>query len=503
MNRRLRASGVLALAVALTLTAGCKAKHEIYINPDGTGKMIVEMASSQPEDVESLLVFTRGVAAWTDVSVKTEGAASAFRGTALFTDLNKTRVGVVVSRNAAGNMVVEVRRPEKSPTSKPDNITDEQIKAKIAELRKSFEKETSRDETKRVSGARWDIRIHVPGDVVSLKQFKQAADGTLEISFQGRKVLDAMTKIMADDKTLTAMIREGESPKDPGQMFDGLLLKELFGSIDPIRAEIRPSDKPLFDYRAAVAAAGNDWLTQALINAGSLPAKLPNPDPTIGEATFEKVAIMSNSHDQTQVIALALVVKPADKNALLTKVELYRMVDGNDTVALPAPGVFRLSVWYGRSPDDGVYRMNITLPAVTTPTIKEIRGVAHAYLVKSTREVDLGIVELKTGASGSAMGFKLVDCEKKDASVSLTCKFDKPYPLTRLVFKDDSGKELKGEDFDATAPRDTRFLYAYGANNWPDKVRIVAVIAEGTKTVDIPFHFKNVKVSQPKEVGAP
>lgn len=105
MRRTVRAT--LLLASLLTLCGCVQSKLDIYLNPDGTGKVVYEVLRGAPEDefadwfserdkenlarqsARDILQESKGVAAWRDVSTGfTKEKQFRFKGTAYFRSLN-------------------------------------------------------------------------------------------------------------------------------------------------------------------------------------------------------------------------------------------------------------------------------------------------------------------------------------------------------------------------------------------------------------------------------
>ena len=101
---------VVVLAVVCVFLSGCfDTKQDITLNPDGTGKMVIESVFAQtpalfkgtsqasPQEgvtnfIHKLIEEAGGVDAWRDISFHQRDDGKAFfRGTAYFADLSKFR----------------------------------------------------------------------------------------------------------------------------------------------------------------------------------------------------------------------------------------------------------------------------------------------------------------------------------------------------------------------------------------------------------------------------
>src|SRR5262245_31046934 len=127
---------LIMLAMSCSLVSGCfeDTKQEFTLNPDGSGKMVLESSfvpaseaiseetegeSGLREIVRDILTKSDGIEAWRDVSFSEQkDGAFSFRGTAYFPDLSRVKlhqfasVSFSVQKDSANNLVLtQVEQP--------------------------------------------------------------------------------------------------------------------------------------------------------------------------------------------------------------------------------------------------------------------------------------------------------------------------------------------------------------------------------------------------------
>lgn len=516
----------IVLAFGLIAAAGCQEKREIFINPDGSGKIVVEQVAATMEaaSLEDMLSNSSGISAWTNCSTKTEAGKVTFRGTALFDDISKVKmdnsaVGLEVARKPNGNMVIRVARirweKDQDATQPAKKLTDEQVRKEIERIRAVVEYGKVGSEAKAmedgVTQGTITYRLHLPGKVLAVSNMKVADDGAVEVTFDGKKAWAATNKLFADDAVMAVVARSGgcQGFSQPGPVFDGFLFKELFGLNSPVQVEYQPGGRPLFDYKAEFAGAGDDWYAKALTDLNIIPAKLQPADTAAGTVGFKSVVYeedrmaMPDSAGHVKKVPSAKITLTAhlgQKTQGFVNLVIYRAIDINGKTLLPAPGLTRTGSDFSETPADE-FSLSINLPMPAAAKLKEMSGMVSYKVDGPTSEVDLGIVEMKSGAKGNKLGFTLTEVKLVDqgqTSAYIDCKFDKPYPLQAIKFIDESGKLIRSIDCDPTQLRQEA---GYDVSDpalpkVPARAKIVAVLADHAKIVQIPFHLTDIKLPE-------
>ena len=546
-----RSAIVLFSLMAALLLRGCigpcyQDRQEIWLNPDGTGKIAFERKSaerlpdSQPSaQVEPTtmpfggepLLSSPGVRAW--AGCKLDPKTMTFTGTAYFDDLSKvelnySKLAVRVEKTGQGNLAIRiVRLNPDNPTTQPGPMTDAEVQAKIKEIRGELDKDNPTRTT-----SSWNVRgrheflIHLPGKIVSASNLKVLGDDRVSLVIDFEKLEAAMNRVEADDAVLTAVIRAGETPDRPGPVYDGRLCKELFGVDGPVQVVVRLGDKPLFNYQAEVAAAGKDWYPQAVVETGWVPPGPLPPDPAAGTLKLVE-AVASTQPGQAHLRVRLESPHPFHSPR---SVEFHRVVDGAGDILLPARGAARCYDYFWpvvRLPfpdpldlpdfrvaviSDGppTSMPDLDVPTGSADTLKEVYGVMEFVTVQSVKKVNLGTLELGERdrfdpVQGKALGFRLMDrmsdpspggpfSNEPKISVRYRYAFDKAYPLERLEFIGDFGSSSAWYDpMEPTGEGSIRL--PAGAR----KVEVIATLCEGARVVTVPFRFTNIKL--PKKIA--
>jgi hypothetical protein len=267
---------VLLLGLALA-TAGCiDFEEEFTLNPDGSGKVVVQWVYAPVEikmDREQEPVHadeavkkaardelekSEGVECWKDVSTKLrDDGKIAFKGTAYFRDLSKMKIhtqGVSayltsfsLSKDDRGNLVlipVHEANEKKEPVPIPAN--EEEIKKRIRDERFGYQQIRPMTEAL-LNPMKVKVRVHLPGSVGATSCFKKGSDRSVEIVFDGKAALKVLDQAAMDDEFLRSRFKEGGGLVTGGPGFEEVFSERLFGEKGPIRAVTTGELKPFFD----------------------------------------------------------------------------------------------------------------------------------------------------------------------------------------------------------------------------------------------------------------
>ena len=271
--------------IALIALTGCiDEKEELTINPDGSGKIFysvnlkamdlsalmgTQAASAPTVDIKSnlkkLLENSQGIDTWKDVSYKTlEDGRAHVEATGYFSDINKVILDKAVENakkpeikftKTGDKITVEfINDTEKATdanTTAPA-LTDEQIDEQVKMAKMSYQQGKIMTQGF-MKDMKFERILHLPGEVTETSNFTKADGNTVQIAFDGEKVMKAMDLMMADDAYLKEMIKKGN---DPMQNPDEMKLNEvLFGEAAAVSASVEKADKVLFDYKAEMETA--------------------------------------------------------------------------------------------------------------------------------------------------------------------------------------------------------------------------------------------------------
>jgi hypothetical protein len=446
---------LLALLPLCLLTGCFDTQEEFTVNPDGSGKVKVDSvcapfemnmdgdeAKKTPEQkllasVKNLLENIKGVAAWKDVSYerKDDGRLK-FKGTAYFADLGKLDLNMMalmqfelVKTNGVLALTSRMNGNDdakKKKTKEP--VAEADIPAKMKEARAGYQ--SSKPMLLGMIGpARQDAVFHLPGAVSQVTNFRQVG-ADLQIGFAGTNLLATMEALVMDNAWLRQQIADGNDVmKDGMGDSDNVVNEKLFGQKAPIRAVIKPG-AALFDYAAELAAAKKEYaaLNRKLDAAAS--AK-PHADGTPTEppangGDFKSLKVggvqrvFGNGGKEEEdfqmrpfhgspglILAIAGELPGAVLAMQAGKLEVATGADGSDL--LPEKDWDRKINFpsLGKGNSRVMFEVKLNEPGAGVKGFKEISGTLNYTVASGTTNVDLGFVELKAGATGTAFASKI------------------------------------------------------------------------------------------------
>ena len=260
---------LLAVAGTAVLVSGSNNTLDFTVNPDGSGKAVVEMilpplppeAAAGAADVmtaqlvKQMLLGTPDVEVWADVAVgKTDDGRLTFKGTAYFKDIATVDLGpskddgVTWAKDDKGGMVLTVvTSGSKAPPAEASRpkLSEEEIAKQVDQVRSEFKR---RREAMGASmrSMKTELIYRLPGSVSDVTGFTRAKDESLRWTLEGVKMMAAADKAMADDAFLRQCIIDGKDP------IREVMMKQVLATL---KARVSGDLKPLFDYAAEVKAA--------------------------------------------------------------------------------------------------------------------------------------------------------------------------------------------------------------------------------------------------------
>jgi len=285
----------LALLSLLALSPGCgdPQRHEYTINPNGSGKVFYQVenkyllplalepklirgraADVVPGAVTTFLKKSRGVVAWKDVSVKSTAASFGIRGTAYFDDVSKVRLylqrpfSLRVARGEEGKWLLESVNESLHKMKAPRAEPEEEVP--LEQVSQFWKGELER--AKQPAGfdvTLVDLTVNLPGPLGQAVIFKPIeGKNAVSIAYRRHEFERARAEVNADIEFLRARQKSGLS----GYPIEEINEK-LFGVKAMPSATVTGELKPLFDYKAEVAAA-KEAFPQVLKNFGIDPKDL-------------------------------------------------------------------------------------------------------------------------------------------------------------------------------------------------------------------------------------
>lgn len=280
----------VAAVLAAALVAGCfEGKADVHLNPDGTGKIVGQMAfrpvepwasrasadeaatavndpeAQAKEIVSKILKSSRGVKAWKDVSFRrTEDGRIEFKGTAYFTKLSDVKIWPDKAKRRAsfGPEGDEVRllvlnRPgvggddEDSPRRATRKWDADKLAAAIKGLRREYAESRAKASAE-VMGLALDLKFHVPGLADTVRGLTQ--DGrALAFSTSASELLRYLDGQVADNAVLREMVLARESLRE--RDVQDALSRRVFAQKGEVWARLSGRFLKAFDYDAEFQAA--------------------------------------------------------------------------------------------------------------------------------------------------------------------------------------------------------------------------------------------------------
>jgi hypothetical protein len=160
-----------------------------------------------------------------------------------------------------GTRVLTLERTRGAPSATMA-FSDEELKAQVAKTQALYKAQQPVLQTA-LAAFNLHITFLLPGDIVECQVFTQKDRG-VSLTLDGKKIMAAMDKFMADDGAIAATIKSGKDLSEN----DDYLLDAMYGKKGPVSATVKlPADAVgAFNYgmeSRAAAAAQHDMLEAA------------------------------------------------------------------------------------------------------------------------------------------------------------------------------------------------------------------------------------------------
>lgn len=520
-------TGGLGLAFALLLSSCYETKQDFVINPDGSGKVRhecsfqnVNISNENDTSVEALqaaiakiVTGSKGVDAWTDVSFKRlDDGRMWFRGTAYFKKLDELEISnqsmlKFAWKNQGGgkaDLTLNLKKSD-NPKPKPDaaKLTPEERAKKIKDERAKFQQ--SKPMFAAMLGSlKQTVSFKLPGKVEACSNFKPTAAGTLGLSFEGAKMIDALEKLMADDRWLEKHGFDTQNTPELDAELSGL----LFGEKAPVNASVSGATAPLFNYAAEVAAAlkGAEKL-QKQLGAVSIapPAKgeALKSVKVVGvrmvSAVDKKLDVRPFNYDEGYSLAVLAelpgsVLDVTDKSSITSATAS----DGSSLLKGERDWDRRLG-FTNLSADKAsvMFAVELKMPSPAVKGLKEISGTLQYRVSGASKEIDLGLKSLKAGTKGTELGASIEEIKegwKKDGSQAMELRIRlEPDDLKSVNLVVDGVRTPLERRGSSSSGGITTFTFE-SKTAFPETGTIVVEIHDKVQTFDAPFKIENLSL---------
>ena len=514
-------------ALMCACVTGCfDTKQEITLNPDGSGKVVVESTFAQLESlltgsnltrrenaasecVRQMIEDAQGVDVWRDITFREQEDGRLWvRGTAYFRDLSKfktSRTALLrfqVTRETSGELTLAIRPDTSaSPVSIP-KTGEPDTKESIQSERRQFR--AAQPWLSMTFGAITQKTIfRFSGVLRYASNFQTNGPQTLRFCFDGARAVPAVEHILFDPELTRLRLAATSTTNCP---FVEYFNEQLFGQRGPVRAVIVPGKKPLFDYAAEVAEARKSFAAMAKELGLADPPVAP-VKPAVDGAPA-RIKVIGIGWRFEKAAPRALFGGPQPGYTLSLKAELPGAVFGVDEVELTRATTLEGVLLEGKGDARGGgwiesqldLRTNVTfdvhLASLSTDSkgLAEISGVLKCSSAENLRAVELISGRLGAGAKGAEFGAHLDYVGQNDAgSEKLVLRTSlEPRQLRSLKVINEASLTVS-LDVRGTMNVGKEYTYTCVARrSIPRTGKLVADIMVGTQTLRIPFSVTNL-----------
>lgn len=494
---------VLCAAILLLLLGGCEISEEYWINPDGSGKVNVRIIldpGADPEQARRALcrfvMASEGVKSFSEVAFTNDKAGGILTATAYFDDITKLKLAgvhsgllptLVCERLPGGGFSLHGPAKPVAPRAEPNPMwgapaPDVWARMLLRDAVRSMESgQVELTKAKRV--------VHVR-DAKRVKVYAQdegaAGESTLTLRVDGAEVMKKLKKLAGDGAAVEKLI----GPAPSHEVCNFVLRNECLGEAATAEATFSATGAALFDYPLE-SAKGQKRSGALLIEKGIVPR-----DPPPGEKGAESWVpgpFFAASDGRGATLNFSIKA-PGDVRScgarsyyILTEAGEYLISDEHLSVE---PSVGRLN-------------LHIHLPRhITTGKITRIVGVCEVGIATGSREIDLGDVELGTGATGNKLGLTTdswaVERVGPAFAAMFTLSLSKDAKEAKDVYSIRFRDGKSGAFFDVSVQPGKPWERVHGHHNFseppPNRFRATATVLEGYRVVTIPVDLRDVAV---------
>jgi len=518
-----RRPSVLPAVLALALAGCLDQDNEFTLNPDGSGKVKIKCVAASvgfdigekktpdellKKNVRETLEGSEGVDAWSDVvaGLRDDGKMS-FAGTAYFKDVEQLKLKVMgvtgsgpelAVRKEKGALIVQLSgdKKEPKPAQPPGNLTEEQIKARMKEERAKYQQGKAVMESF-IKDVKLRTRFNFPGAVGEVHNFKKMGSNSVEIAFDGGKLLQVLEALMMDDAFLRKAIVEDRDVASSGPDEEGLFVEKMFGEKAPVMASTQGPLKPAFNYEAEAAAARKnqpDLLKKYIAIPAAAPAAAGAVLKGIRVAGVQLVHVADNQRGLRPFnagepsLTLAVIAELSGAALAAKDGKVTKAVTDDGENILPN-GAFAREIHFPRLSDDKksvVFDVKLNLPGPKAAGIKEVTGSLRYMVADKTKEVDLGLAEFKKGAQGKELGAQIEKLEasrfsegKQELELRLNVAHE---DVESVAFFDASGKRLDVSSAGYSSSGKVTTLTFLMKGKFPAEGKVVARVFDEPKT---------------------
>lgn|GEM_PF-2986081 len=527
-KNRSSALRICFLAVVCISLSGCfDTKQEITLNPDGSGKIVMESTFAQPElllkgpkrgnatpdRVRQLIEEAKGVEAWRDISFRElEDGRLWVRGTAYFRDLSKLKTSLNsflnfrVTKDAAGGLTLSLR-PDTSDSpfplaaelksNEPDTLESIQFERKQFRAMQPLLTAT-------FGGIKQETVFHFPGPVKEASNLHTNGPQSLRVSYDGGRIVTAIEHILFDPELTQRRLAAGSLTNF---LSSDEVTEQVFGHRGPVRAVILPGRKPLFDYETEVEKARKSFSALAReLGLTEPPTERVKPAVDGAPARIKVIGVGWRFEKEGELASF--FGGPRQGYTLSLRAELpgavFSVNEVSITRAATLEGVIleckaRTSSGIVVEDPSGVrtnvnFDIHLGSPPVDSKGLAEVSGVLECSSAENRRTLELISGRLVAGAKGKEFGAHLDHVGANNAgSEKLVLRTSlEPSRLLSLYVMNDAGMKVT-LDVRGTMNVGKEYSYTCAArHSIPRSGKLVAEALVGSQTLRIPFSVTNL-----------
>jgi hypothetical protein len=510
MNRR----AVLAMLFScLFIAGGCEFKQEIWLNPDGSGKMAYEAVfvpqgndkASEPaftKPVSQVIDSSKGIEAWENVEAKLlDDGRIHFKGTAYFPDLRQVKItrgpGAMTTWedvDGGKRLTLDDKGPDfKTIAYKPgDDLDAAALRARqILGQAKHMQYAVIRD-------GHWQLKIHLPAPIESTTNFKRAGASTVMLDVKGNDMIAAMEAVINDTDAIKQALKDTAAGKEDA--YRDRVHERLFGEAGPVSVTTRGVGKPHFDYAAQVARVKENSI-EVYRQLGLMADKLP---PMPAELADMKVTL-KEVRPMAEGAKRMTIELTADAEVDIVEEEdgrIFEVIGDNGQRLAPSFGVTRTVDTRGRR---GNVELTVYLapPGEDVTKLSVIRGTFIAVIGGESKEHEMGFKTFEVGETDEQFNARItkseVDMSSGDATTILTIELDLPRGAVddvRLV--DAAGEKIRVYDSDSGTDK-TTLKCRISSNGIPEGAKMFIEVYENAKRLEVPFEVRDIDLTAETE----
>lgn len=531
VSRRNRRLLLLGLAPLGLLLGGCfDTRQDITLNPDGTGRAIIESTFAPPDlllksagprttdtpgrqALRDLIDKATGVDAWRDLSWRElEDGRVTVRGIAYFTNLSTFGTPFTAfqrfqtKRDPQGGLRIEVgtdatrasiARPGApgQPPATADSLLRERqqwraLQPWLAATLGNLQQETV---------------LHLPGPVRESSNFDTNTPGTLRLHLAGARLLAAIEDAVSDPDR-AGRLHDG----DAAHGFDRERANErIYGRRAAVHAVIHPTGAERFDYASEVAAARKSFpeLARSLgLNERDLPGPAPAIDGTPATLTVLGMGWRFDAADRSRspfagerpgyTLHLRADLPGAVLKVRHITVTEARTMEGTSLNPEPIVVPQVAGVRNARTQTSVEFNVRLASPPRDSAGLAEVSGFLECDRMENLRTVELLSGRLQNGARGThfGAGIEFIGPHISGGGKLVLHSRLAPEQLAAVSLVNDAGQTISLERRGSMRVGPAYSYTFVATRELPRTGRVLADVLMDSHVVRIPFAVTNVSL---------